>query len=146
MRVLPDTNLYISYLLPLTRPGPIYQIMQMASARRFIPLMPEPLLDEIARVALRKPYLAARIAPTSVAALITLLRTVGERIPAQPASPVPLTRDPKDDYLLTYALAGRADYLVTGDADLLVLGQVGTLRIVSPAAFAALLATDTEGE
>jgi predicted nucleic acid-binding protein len=65
---------------------------------------------------------------------------------AEPASPLPLTRDPKDDYLLTYALAGQADYLVTGDADLLVLGQVGTVRIVSPADFAALLATDAEAD
>jgi predicted nucleic acid-binding protein len=65
---------------------------------------------------------------------------------AEPVSPLPLTRDPKDDYLLTYALAGQADYLVTGDADLLVLGQVGTVRIVSPADFAALLATDAEAD
>jgi hypothetical protein len=33
---------------------------------------------------------------------------------------------------------------VTGDADLLVLDPVGTLRIVSPGDFAALLSTDSE--
>ena len=38
---------------------------------------------------------------------------------------------PKDDYLLAYGLMGGADYLVTGDEDLLTLGDVEGLKIVS---------------
>jgi len=38
-------------------------------------------------------------------------------------------------FLLAYALIGRADYLVTGDGDLLTLGQVETLKIVTSAKF-----------
>jgi predicted nucleic acid-binding protein len=46
-----------------------------------------------------------------------------------------VTRDIKDDYLLAYALVGRADYLVTGGEDLLVLGDVEGVKIVRPAEF-----------
>ena len=53
---------------------------------------------------------------------------ITEKIPA-------VTRDPKDDYLLAYGLVGEADYLVTGDEDLLVLRQVEDVRIVTASQF-----------
>jgi len=45
--------------------------------------------------------------------------------------------DPNDTFLLAMALAGDADYLVTGDrrAGLLQSGSIGRTRIVTPAAF-----------
>jgi uncharacterized protein len=49
------------------------------------------------------------------------------------------SRDPKDDYLVAYGVVNEADYLITGDLDLLVLGQVGDLQIVNPAQFIAVL-------
>ncbi|HSM28561.1 MAG TPA: PIN domain-containing protein, partial [Thioalkalivibrio sp.] len=47
--------------------------------------------------------------------------------------------DPNDSFLLAMALAGDADYLVTGDrrAGLLQLGHIERTRIVTPAAFCA---------
>ena len=39
--------------------------------------------------------------------------------------------DPTDDYLLRIAKKGRADVLVTGDKDLLVLERYGSARILS---------------
>lgn len=50
-----------------------------------------------------------------------------------------LTRDPKDDYLLAYALVGQADYLVTGDHDLLALQHVGDTQIVTTSEFWEIL-------
>ncbi len=52
-----------------------------------------------------------------------------------------VTRDPKDDYLLAYALVGKADYLVTGDEDLLELEQVDALKIVTAREFLTVLET-----
>ena len=46
------------------------------------------------------------------------------------------SRDPDDDYLLALAIDRRA-YLVTGDQDLLVLGD--DFPILTPAQFAAKL-------
>jgi putative PIN family toxin of toxin-antitoxin system len=45
-------------------------------------------------------------------------------------------RDPKDTPFLAAALAGRADYLVTGDQDLLAAKDVVATRIVTVAEFA----------
>ena len=49
---------------------------------------------------------------------------------------VPECRDPSDRAFLELALAGRADALVTGDADLLALRETFSVPILSPAAFA----------
>ena len=61
-----------------------------------------------------------------------------------PHEPPPVSsRDPKDDPLLAVALSGHADYLITGDDDLLVLDgepALGTLRIVTVRDFLQLLA------
>lgn len=43
------------------------------------------------------------------------------------------SRDPDDDKFIHAALAGEADVLVSGDRDLLDLGRVGELLILSPA-------------
>lgn len=47
---------------------------------------------------------------------------------------VSVCRDAKDDYLLALAKAAKADLLVTGDDDLLVLKKYGKTRIVTPSA------------
>jgi putative PIN family toxin of toxin-antitoxin system len=57
--------------------------------------------------------------------------------------PAPLgkqrSRDPKDDPLLACALAARADYLISNDRDLLVLGKPFGISIVTPAEFLSVL-------
>ena len=45
-------------------------------------------------------------------------------------------RDPKDDKFLELAVNGRADVIVSGDADLLVLEAFRDIPILTPAAFA----------
>ena len=69
------------------------------------------------------------------------LNTYAERV-GKIEEPIPtITRDVKDDYLLAYALVGRADYLVTGDKDLLILrGLITGLEIVTPLQFSEILA------
>jgi putative PIN family toxin of toxin-antitoxin system len=49
-------------------------------------------------------------------------------------------RDPKDDKFLEVATNGRADTIVTGDADLLVLHPFEGVEIVTPAAYLARVA------
>jgi uncharacterized protein len=53
-----------------------------------------------------------------------------ERLPT-----VALASDPDDNPLLASALAGEADYLITGDVDLLSLERIGCARIVQARAF-----------
>ena len=44
-------------------------------------------------------------------------------------------RDPKDNKLLELAVGGNADYLVTGDKDLLVLNPFRGVEIITPREF-----------
>lgn len=49
--------------------------------------------------------------------------------------PKPICRDPNDDMFLSAALAGKVDYIVSGDKDLLVLNSVLDLKIINPRQF-----------
>ena len=49
--------------------------------------------------------------------------------------PARVCRDKSDDIVLATALAGKADVIVTGDDDLLVLKRFRGIRIVSPRQF-----------
>ena len=56
--------------------------------------------------------------------------------------PVQACRDPEDDKILELALNGRADYIVTGDDDLLVMNPFRGIAILTPAQFLAAAAVE----
>jgi uncharacterized protein len=56
----------------------------------------------------------------------------------EPSSIVEVCRDPDDDYLLSICLDGAADFLLTGDKDLLSLGDFINTRILTITEFEQL--------
>ncbi len=140
MRVLIDTNVFISYLLSGHSNSPIHTIFAAWSDGKFTLLVSGELLDEILVTVKRKPRLARRISPTIVEAFVEELQSLGENIP-RIESPIPaVTRDPKDDYLLADAFVGNTDYLVTGDKDLLALrNQINEFTILTPRQFSEIV-------
>jgi len=52
-----------------------------------------------------------------------------------PAHKITLCRDPRDNLVLECALAGKADFIVTGDEDLLVLKKFKSISIITPKNF-----------
>jgi len=86
------------------------------------------------------------VSPEEVEALLVLVETFSLKV--SPRRTVPLAvRDPKDTMVLAAAL-GNADYLVTGDDDLLVLAddpRLGQLRILTVTAFLNILKEPSEG-
>ncbi len=84
------------------------------------------LLDELEDV------LARKLGPKREAARHT--RVELERIAevTSPALVQALSRDSDDDVVLATAVAAKADVLVTGDQDLLVLQQCGGIPILTP--------------
>lgn len=136
MRVLIDTNVFISYLLSSHSAGVIEKIFSAWAEGRFTLLVPEALLDELLVTVKTKPRPAKRIPPDNLKDFLATIQEFSEEVP-RIDSPIPaVTRDPKDDYLLAYALVGGADYLVTGDEDLLAQhGQIQELEILTPRQF-----------
>ena len=76
-----------------------------------------------------------KYAPADVQATLDLLGIKMEVVIPLPL-PEPVCRDPDDDAVLGTAIAGKADCIITGDKDLLVLQQYQTIDILAPAQFA----------
>ncbi len=139
-RAVVDTNLFVSGTL-LKRGAP-YRLLEAFRAQQFTLVISEEQRAEIAEV-LERPKLAVRYQVTEgdVAALLFAIDTGAAFTPL--TTPLPIrVRDPKDEAVLLTALSGAADYLVTGDEDLLVLRgdpRLGALRIVTVTEFLAIL-------
>lgn len=136
MRVLPDANVLISYLLPSSHETAITAIMEAVFAEDITLLVSDDLLQEMVESIKTKPRLAKRITPQEADDLASSLQQISEILPPLPENIPAVSRDPKDDYLLAHALLGSADYLVTGDKGLLNLAErVEGLKIVEPVEF-----------
>ena len=133
LRVLCDTNVIISGMFSSGIPNQIYQ----AGTRqgKFLFLRAQPLIDELRRV-MQYPYFAERIQRAELEIDGLLYDFVNASLPATLATiPPDIIRDPKDLHLLAAAVGGQADYLVSGDKDLLVLASYAGIPIVTPAQF-----------
>ena len=136
MRVILDTNVLLGALnSPHGPPDAIYRAWR---AVRFELVTSLAQLDELRRVS-RYPKLKAILPAHRIGTMVKNMQRaiVLERLPTLPEGDE--VSDPNDAFLLAMALAGEADYLVTGDprAGLLQSGSIGRTRIVTPAAFCA---------
>jgi putative PIN family toxin of toxin-antitoxin system len=87
----------------------------------------EHLLDELQRNLTRKFRVPAR----SASELVAFVREHAEDVvPAAP--PASVSADAEDLPVLGTAVAGRCDLLVTGDAELVALGSIEGIPIVTP--------------
>ena len=139
IRAYLDTNLYISFLLKPGSPAPPSTIVRAGLQGRFRLLIGDPTVDEVLNKTASKSSLSKKITRSQVDALLDVLVVAGEPI-SLAASVIPaISRDRKDDYLLAYAIAGRATHLVTGDRDLVELEHDFGFQIVTPTQFVRIL-------
>ena len=136
LRVLLDTNQLVSSLL--TSRGVQGQIVDEWRRRAFVLFLVPAQVEEVAEV-LSRPKIAKKysIAPGDRQALLELLRAEGVLLPDEPRPGV--CTDPDDDYRLGCAAAGGVEYLVTGDAALLAVGQYRGVTIVDGRQFLSVL-------
>jgi len=138
MRVILDTNVLLAALISGRRPpNTIYRAWRAA---RFDLVTSQAQLDELRRVS-RYPKFKTILPAHRVGTMINNLRR-SIMLDALPPLPQGIeANDPNDAFLLAMALAGQADYLVTGDrrAGLLQRGSMGRTRIVTPAVFCAAM-------
>ena len=123
MRLVVDVNIWISTLLM-----PRFQVRtEVFFDSNNLLVISQKLFDELDD-AIQKSHLARRINRTNYELLVSKLRTLAELIDVY--SVIDVCRDPKDNYLLALAKDGNADYLITGDDDLLVLKEFEKTKIV----------------
>lgn len=90
-------------------------------------LLGQPVRAETMRI------LAAKFHATDAdLALVRTALDIAEHIPAAPKAALAAVTDPDDVPIVASALAGRAEFLVTGDKALLDLGAIGGMHMLSP--------------
>jgi putative PIN family toxin of toxin-antitoxin system len=131
-RVVIDTNLFVSGLL--NTQGHPFALMESLRAQAVTLMMSDEQRAELGDI-LSRPRLVTRyhLSQSDAQALLALVDSTCIRVPLDHPLPVAV-RDPKDEAILATALEGDADYLVTGDEDLLSLNgesALGALKIVT---------------
>jgi uncharacterized protein len=128
MRIILDTNLWISFLIS-NRYG---QLDSHLIDGKCTLLFSQELLEEFVAVA-KRPKLKKFISRDDLEDLLETIYEVADFV--EVTSDVNICRDPKDNFLLSLAMDGRADYLLTGDNDLLDLEEIDGTKIIKIADF-----------
>ncbi len=140
MRLILDTNILLSaFLSPLGAPA---KLLDAWERKTFTLVACDALIAELSDVAGR-PFFRARLRASTAELLAAGLRDFSffcQNLPSGPIAP-----DPKDSYLLALAEASQAEFLVTGDKQLLSLKQHQSTRIITPVAMVELLQEAASG-
>lgn len=128
IKVIFDTNVWISFLIGKR----LSFIKNYISSGQITLVTTEQLLREIKEVTSRH-RLKKYFPQESVNELLELLETIAEKVEIKPTHFI--NRDPKDNFLLDLIDFSKADYLVTGDKDLLVHNPFKSATILTPANF-----------
>lgn len=126
MRIVVDANVVASGVF---WSGPPSEVLKRWLRGMETLLVSAPILEEYRDVLER----LAGGTNSTVARWNLLLTELGERV--EPRRLGGLCRDPKDEMYLEAAVGGRADAIVSGDKDVLVMRNVLGIPILSPRAF-----------
>lgn len=123
-RLIIDTNLWISFLITkdykqldnLLKTGRIKILFSLESLEEFLSVV-------------NRPKFKKYFSKADIEELYDLFDFYGETIDV--SSSVDLCRDSKDNFLLSLAKDSKADYLITGDKDLLDLKKISKTKIIT---------------
>lgn len=135
LRVVLDTNILLSALI--FSGGRVGIFRQLWQDSRFQPLVSKPTVTELIRVLA---YPNFKLTPAEREDLLADYLLCCEVVTMPLELPeIPICRDPFDQSFLHLAIIGQADYLVTGDRDLLVITDVFDCPIVTSSQFLDML-------
>lgn len=124
MKVIFDSNIWVSFLIG-HRLKDMRGILNNAAVEVYCcPQLVAEVMEVVGREKIRK-----YVTHAEAADLLRIMRAYCHSVELTHEADS-LVRDPKDLYLLSLAETVGADYLVSGDADLLVLGNHKSTRLV----------------
>jgi len=123
-KVILDTNLWISFLIT----GDFSFLDRYLETGKIKLIFSEELFSEFITVT-NRPKFRKYFAGSDIDHLIRLIDKFG--ILVQVTTEIQQCRDIKDNFLLSLAIDSNADYLVTGDKDLLDLEQINETKILT---------------
>jgi len=136
IRIIVDTNLFISFLIGKRLSG-LKQLLINSIVQL---IFSEQNISEL-QIVTGRPKFKKYFNESDVADLIDLLYTIGKviKVTKEPE----ICRDPKDNFLLALSDIGKADYLITGDADLLSIRKYKDTKIITIERFEELIGKST---
>lgn len=132
-RIIIDTNLWISFLIS----NNFNQLDEILNTVQCTVLFSQELLEEFIEVSGR-PKLTKHFSKSNLINILETIQEFAEFI--EITSTVQYLKDSKDDFLLSLALDGKADYLITGDKELLDVKKFSSTEIITMTDFLELYA------
>ena len=123
-RLIIDTNLWVSFLINKD----YSRLDKILNSRLITLLYSQQLIDEFIEIAQRPKFKKYFVTEDLQNILLAISRRAHF---IEVSSVVEACRDPKDNFLLALAKDGKADYLLTGDKDLLELKRFGRTNIIT---------------
>lgn len=134
LRIVVDTNVIISGLFGIKN-SPSYEIFEAIRSQKLILVLSPPIVEELEEVSGRErivkrtkmskedriSFIEGVIEHSEVTRGVQMSKIIG--------------RDVKDDMFLACAYEARANFIITGDRDLLELKKYGDTKIVTPREF-----------
>ena len=137
LRVVLDAHVFVSaYIRPEGPPGQIIERFVRDGA--FEVVLTEPIVEEVLH-SLAYPKVQKTARSKTDPELWFEDIVVLSQLVAGDVEVASVYSDPDDDKYVAAAIAGRAAFVVTGDPDLLTLGEHEGIRIITPRAFLDLL-------
>lgn len=131
-RLIVDTNLWVSFLIGKE----LYYLKDLIVRGKVKLVVSDQLLEELQLVTSR-PKLSKYFEKRNVDELLTLIELICDKVKVKKIQVI--SSDPKDDFLLALAKEGKADFLLTGDKDLLEIGRYHKTEIITITEFKKIL-------
>jgi len=123
-KIILDTNLWISFLISKK----FSQIDKLIENQRIILIFSNELLEEFIDVVSR-PKFKKYFSKKDIEKILEYFDQFGKL--AKVTSDIKICRDEKDNFLLNLSVDSKADYLITGDKDLLILENIENTKILT---------------
>jgi putative PIN family toxin of toxin-antitoxin system len=123
-RIIIDTNLWISFLITKD----FAKLDDIIFSRKGILVFSQELLDEFLEVA-KRPKFRRFFAASDIEEILETIDDYADFIKVE--TKIDACRDIKDNFLLSLSVDGNADFLLTGDKDLLDLIKLGETNIMT---------------
>lgn len=123
-KIILDTNLWISFLISKK----LSEIDKRIEAKEIVLIFSKELLEEFIDVVSR-PKFKKYFLKKDIEKMLEYFDQYGKLIKV--LSDIEICRDKKDNFLLNLAKDSEADYLITGDKDLLILEKFENTKILT---------------
>ena len=123
-KVILDTNLWISFLISKK----FNSIDNLIDGKKLTLIFSDELISEFVEV-VNRPKFEKYFSKNDIKKILDYFDQYGKLIRVK--SDIKICRDEKDNFLLNLSIDSKADYLITGDDDLLVLEKIERTKIMN---------------